>query len=581
MGAIVALAVLLGSLSYGHCVELTQPGSMVVKPGQSLTISCKLSGYSVTDGSYSTHWIRQPAGKALEWIGRYWKSDANTAYKDSLKSKFTISVDTSSSTVTLQGSNLQTGDTAVYYCARDGGNSYGYFDYWGKGTKVTVTSGTKSPPSVFPLISCGPGSSGYVTVGCMAKDFTPDLLTFKWNRKGGAALADTDFLQYPSVQSGEVFTAVSHAVVKAADWNQKQAYECSAEYDGKSTTVEIKMPEAAPPQSAHLYIMAPSQDELKYNKTATFACFASEFSPKDHSFVWRWRGEEISKGITTLPAVETKADKKTVYSATSILHLPESQWRESETYVSCEFKHRGGNVQRTAHYVSPGCIPANPVEVSIIPPSNEELFLNERVELMCNVTGKLENIDSVEWHNEEGKTLVSTKESVGGSEIHKLYIDIADWSNGTTFTCIVKHFDSPDPIKVTYRRENGNDPRPPSVFLMTTTAKNNGHDVTLICYAKGFYPKEVLFSWRADDKPVNRAMFQTTQVVKTERVYSVYSQLSISAEDWNNGIMYSCVVHHEAAFDKLSKTIVRTIDSVSKKSTTVSLDLCRPQNCEA
>uniref|UniRef100_A0A0E9TVI3 Uncharacterized protein n=1 Tax=Anguilla anguilla TaxID=7936 RepID=A0A0E9TVI3_ANGAN len=30
------------------------------------------------------------------------------------------------------------------------------------------------------------------------------------------------------------------------------------------------MPEAAPPQSAHLYIMAPSQDELKYNKTATF-----------------------------------------------------------------------------------------------------------------------------------------------------------------------------------------------------------------------------------------------------------------------------------------------------------------------
>ncbi|KAJ8283357.1 hypothetical protein COCON_G00022070 [Conger conger] len=68
MGAIAALAVLLGTFSYGQCVELTQPGSMVITPGQSLTINCKVSGYSLTDSSYGTAWIRQPAGKALEWI---------------------------------------------------------------------------------------------------------------------------------------------------------------------------------------------------------------------------------------------------------------------------------------------------------------------------------------------------------------------------------------------------------------------------------------------------------------------------------------------------------------------------------
>ncbi|KAJ8283424.1 hypothetical protein COCON_G00022740, partial [Conger conger] len=113
MGAIVALAVLLGILSYGHCVELTQPGSMVVTPGHSLTINCKVSGYSLTDSSYATNWIRQPAGKALEWIG-YINNAGSTGYKDSLKNKFTISRDTSSSTVSLQGSSLQTGDTAVY-----------------------------------------------------------------------------------------------------------------------------------------------------------------------------------------------------------------------------------------------------------------------------------------------------------------------------------------------------------------------------------------------------------------------------------------------------------------------------------
>ncbi|KAJ8383724.1 hypothetical protein AAFF_G00215660 [Aldrovandia affinis] len=115
MGVLGSFIILLATFSYGHCVELTQPGSMVVKPGESVSISCKVS-YSVT--SYYTSWIRQPAGKALEWIG-YVDTSGSTYYKDSLKSKFTISRDTSSNTVSLQGSSLQTGDTAVYYCARD------------------------------------------------------------------------------------------------------------------------------------------------------------------------------------------------------------------------------------------------------------------------------------------------------------------------------------------------------------------------------------------------------------------------------------------------------------------------------
>uniref|UniRef100_A0A6Q2Z6L3 Ig-like domain-containing protein n=1 Tax=Esox lucius TaxID=8010 RepID=A0A6Q2Z6L3_ESOLU len=110
------LSNIIHALSAGvHCEELTQPPSMTVQPGQPLTISCKVS-YSVS--SYYTHWIRQPAGKALEWIG-YIYSGGSTGYKDSLKSKFSITRDTSSNTLFLKGQNLQTEDTAVYYCARD------------------------------------------------------------------------------------------------------------------------------------------------------------------------------------------------------------------------------------------------------------------------------------------------------------------------------------------------------------------------------------------------------------------------------------------------------------------------------
>ncbi|KAI5610643.1 hypothetical protein C0J50_5070 [Silurus asotus] len=112
------LLLLLAASSYVECaVELTQVSSVMLKPGDSLTLSCKVSGYSVTDSSYATAWIRQPAGKTLEWINNIW-GGGDSYHKESLKSKFSISKDDSSSTVTLRGQNMQTEDTAVYYCAR-------------------------------------------------------------------------------------------------------------------------------------------------------------------------------------------------------------------------------------------------------------------------------------------------------------------------------------------------------------------------------------------------------------------------------------------------------------------------------
>ncbi|TSK87414.1 Immunoglobulin heavy variable 3-30-3 [Bagarius yarrelli] len=110
------LLLLVASSCVDCAVEFTQVSSVILKPGESLTLSCKVSGYSVTDNSYATAWIRQPAGKTLEWINHIW-GGGGIYQKDSLKSKFSISKDDSSSTVTLRGQNMQTEDTAVYYCA--------------------------------------------------------------------------------------------------------------------------------------------------------------------------------------------------------------------------------------------------------------------------------------------------------------------------------------------------------------------------------------------------------------------------------------------------------------------------------
>ncbi|KAG2462101.1 HV333 protein, partial [Polypterus senegalus] len=97
-------------------VVLTPTSSTVtVKPGSSFTLTCTVSGYSLTDRSYASHWIRQFPGKTMEWLGVIWY-EASTDYHDSVKDRITISK--SGNSFSLQMRSLTTADTAVYYCAR-------------------------------------------------------------------------------------------------------------------------------------------------------------------------------------------------------------------------------------------------------------------------------------------------------------------------------------------------------------------------------------------------------------------------------------------------------------------------------
>ncbi|KAJ8246338.1 hypothetical protein GJAV_G00266460, partial [Gymnothorax javanicus] len=438
-----------------------------------------------------------------------------------------------------------------------------YFDYWGSGTKVTVSSGESKPPIVFPLINCGAATNGYVIVGCLAKDFTPDDVAFGWTHKG--TTLTTEFLQYPSTQEGGNFMAISHAKVKESDWDNGDIFQCSADLQGTSNKVDVQKP--MPEQPASLTLMIPSQEELKQHKNATFACLASEFSPKRYSFTWRRNGKILSEGITTHTAERTEGASR-FYSATSFLHIAENLW-ETGTNISCEFIHSAGNKTESVTNSLPAC---SDIQVKIIPPTNEKFFLEGKVELQCVVTGNVASLISVEWQKDR-TTLVSTNKTEGQSVIYTLSIDYEEWVSRTRYRCIVKHDEIAQPIDVPYQRDNGNGQRRPSVFLMTPDDKANGEKLTLICAAKGFYPKEVLFSWNADDTRVDRTKFYTTQAVKMDQGYSAYSQLTVSAADWEKGIMYSCVVHHEAA-PNMAKTLVRTIDSISKRSTIISFDTC-------
>nr|NDP18956.1 immunoglobulin gamma heavy chain [Bos taurus] len=124
-------------------VQLRESGPSLVRPSQTLSLTCTVSGFSLTN--YAVGWVRQAPGKALEWVGGI-SSDGSTCLNLALKSRLSITKDHSKSQVSLSLSSVTPEDTGTYYCAKGGRgpggySCYGYaYELWGQGLLVTVSS---------------------------------------------------------------------------------------------------------------------------------------------------------------------------------------------------------------------------------------------------------------------------------------------------------------------------------------------------------------------------------------------------------------------------------------------------------
>nr|NDP07103.1 immunoglobulin mu heavy chain [Bos taurus] len=133
-------------------VQLRESGPSLVKPSQTLSLTCTVSGFSLS--AYGVGWVRQAPGKALECLGGI-GGGGITVYNPALKSRLSITKDNSKSQVSLSLNSVTTEDTATYYCAKN--NDYSslcsdwndYIHAWGQGLLVTVSSEGESHPRVF------------------------------------------------------------------------------------------------------------------------------------------------------------------------------------------------------------------------------------------------------------------------------------------------------------------------------------------------------------------------------------------------------------------------------------------------
>ncbi|CAK6979221.1 immunoglobulin gamma-1 heavy chain-like [Scomber scombrus] len=240
------------------------------------------------------------------------------------------------------------------------------FDYWGRGTDVTVTSGTTVSPTLFPLVQCASENNDKVTLGCLAQDFFPKSLQFQWT--GGTNTPAS--VQYILGQNSP-YKGVSVVQVSRSD-AETFSYNCSITHPGGPKSVQVKYESPSPPTVTLLSM--PSGD------TQALVCTIEEFSPEKLSVKWKKNENDVSDFTDWVP-------KKigNVYSAVSVLKVKNADW-EKEAVYTCEVAHQGKTYKQKASKA--------PVTMTLNPPNPKKIFNNNQTELECIITGQDKTIVS-------------------------------------------------------------------------------------------------------------------------------------------------------------------------------------------
>uniref|UniRef100_UPI003D81C586 Fab 6561-a.01 heavy chain n=1 Tax=Macaca mulatta TaxID=9544 RepID=UPI003D81C586 len=231
-------------------VQLQESGPGLVRPSETLSLTCTVSGGSISD-RYYWNWIRQRPGKPLEWLGNIYGFSERTYHNPSFKSRVTISKDTSKNQFFLSLSSVTAADTAVYYCVRDRlleeyyeedyDNWYRVFDaleVWGRGLLVTVSSASTKGPSVFPLAPSSKSTSGgTAALGCLVKDYFPEPVTVSWN--SGALTSGVH--TFPAVLQSSGLYSLSSVVTVPSSSLGTQTYICNVNHKPSNTKVDKKV----------------------------------------------------------------------------------------------------------------------------------------------------------------------------------------------------------------------------------------------------------------------------------------------------------------------------------------------------
>ncbi|XP_078234937.1 uncharacterized protein LOC110070582 [Pogona vitticeps] len=430
--------------------------------------------------------------------------------------------------------------------------------------------------------------NGDITIGCLAKDFLPDSVTFSWNNKNNASLDASKFKRFPSLLSDGTYTASSQAKVSVDDWKAYSPFFCQARQSDVNKVVRVVRRACPRCPDPEMNIQAPSCKAFQapyFNSTIT--CTATNLCTEKTTIQWSKDGQLLDSGFTT---TKLSLNNGNGYGIRSELIVSLRDWNANKKY-SCTVqndKYKNTLEIQNPDFCEEPC--RESLEVETIPPSYADIYVNQEVKLTCKISNIPYEQDlgrlAVTWtrrsngiNREQFETELGTPQDQGNGRQSidaSTTVCIADWNSGDTFSCKVEFPDVlPEPVEKSLKKPLGIPVHAPAVYVLPPPSEQLAlrETATVTCLIKNFSPSGIFVQWLHNNKPVSPGTYFTstpTLESRNQDKYFAYSMLNIDEQQWSAGDTYTCLVGHEGLpFNATQKTI----DKNMGKPTIVNVSL--------
>ncbi|RXN15296.1 immunoglobulin Z heavy [Labeo rohita] len=311
--------------------------------------------------------------------------------------------------------------------------------------------------------------------------------------------------------------------------------------------------------------------DLIDNDRVSLVCEVTSSELGDVYIMWKVGDEPYIEGTTSAPIHQNNYT-----SVLSLLKMSKEKYERLKATITCAVKH--ANMDHTG---SPLEVSTSQITLTLKPPNEKELFVQNKVVLQAVVSGdvkktvqdasvscKVKDVTVTSGNITPGNVDSSTEVSQF-NRVHNVIIDTNKWFDGEMVTCTIRDTNNNRDVKQEIHFKKG-DGQKPSVFIHKPDLIDKDR-VSLVCEVTSSELGDVYIMWKVGDEPYIEG--KTSAPIHQNNYTSVLSFLTMSKEKYEKATI-TCAVKHANMVHTGSPL------QVSTSQTTFTLTLKSPNERE-
>ncbi|XP_035252829.1 immunoglobulin lambda-1 light chain-like isoform X14 [Anguilla anguilla] len=232
LGTLCTLIAVLSCVG-GQTLLTQKPSMLSLTKGQTATMDCNIG----PEDTYNIYWYKQVPGSAPQFLLYFYHSHKSPTYGAGFSSSRFTSTAQGKTDYQLIISNVEAGDSAVYYCQK-WVNSVSE-RVFGQGTKLIVADSSLAAPTLSVL----PPSSEELktdkaTLVCLAQ-MSVGFADVSWT-SGGTPVTGGVFTSAAEQKPDKTFGLSSFLTIKPSEWITDRVFTCKVSVGSKTSEKSIK-----------------------------------------------------------------------------------------------------------------------------------------------------------------------------------------------------------------------------------------------------------------------------------------------------------------------------------------------------